>query len=1849
MATNVVETVNPTITFSKEARLASDGSAITADNIKASVIFKETVSGDAVDFTVGWDAANMTITLMPAAPLKSELGYTVDFDHTAVEDVYKGDFDDPAASGFMVKDHIAPTAAFSHTGTVTDLAATDPLTITFSEEVTIDGADANPITNTNVDALIVFKKDGPDGMNLMFDATISGNVISIVPVDDLVDGQVYYYGLGSSVSDAPGGENYLADSFETFTFAPVVPPILDVAEGGYSPAIDATGVELVGGDLVAKLTFTEAIKPNPTPPASGEARLYLAGGPMLVSTVPIDAGDFSGNVLTITFTPAPLTSEGDYYIQLDADVVVANADNNKTFAGILDDSWSFTAADTENPMISVSTPSHNDTDVALDAELKLMANEKVQKGTGDITITSGSDNQTVSVSDVMISEDGMTITIPHTDFTQYGTGYSIDVPAGAFKDMAGNDANAIVGATGWTFTTKANPVPKIVTLTPADDKDLVDAGTSTFMIEFNEEVQAGASGKTAFLFEKNAEPSKVTRATLPGGGIADPGDDILKGAILIDNVADIQIAGNVVTLDFGFALEADKEYYILIEDGTFKDKSEPATADVDGLFDAYGKWNFFTSDEFAPTWEVSYVERVSGMDITSDVVITFAKPIMQSDDTEIENAEVANLFTLAVGGASRTSISFTGMINEAKTVVTLSNASFIPELTTANSMDTIFVAPTAGVIGKVNKAGVNTTAPAGKYVSDYDAPAIDNSTVTANTKGTEVTFELSSDEDGTIYWWIQKGTETLTAEVVKTAGMAITNHVNTKNEEATKTDLESETVYTLYSVAEDATGNLSGVDEETFTTPDITKPMIDGDLPMYFAENGTLTLTFTEDVDPNGATAYIRLADTKEIVGMIELTQPGDANKLVIDEMTDNGSPLVDFVIAHWDDTQKFIIEINGGVVKDMATPTANTWDGQIGLDANAWVVGLMDDTKPAAPTVAPASPVDLDAVFTLTFNEDVQLTETASFLFEFDNGSGWQIFELVEAANVSVNGAVVSVDPERMFWAQADDGTDWNYRFTVAANSIKDLSDNVYDQAVEFLFVTIDNTAPVVTFDPDAGASSVDINVNPTIYFSEAVTLLDGSAIDAFDLDSLIYFHKGGVAQAFSAEIDAVAKLITVDVGTLDQGTAYTLGVKAKFMDDAENVIQAKEVTFTTSEEDVDSEYVTFEPDAADDAVTVIPVEQAIRVIFAGKLYTYTNDPATNNLAVTIDYLKDVFAITPAVDFTISIDNWVDDETVIVLTPDKNLDSETSYEVMVYDDYLQIGTGNNTPLGDEDFTHDVYAKNTYKTVDVSQPVVDALMPVHESTVGKSTTIAINFNEHVKAGTGMIKIFQFDGIMALEVDASTLVNGATDDIIEIASLSTLKTNMEYYVIIPEGAVTDLAGNKWEGITVEDEWTITVQDDVNPVITEFMPDTENTSVNTDLTIYFDRPVDLGEGFVAIYDAEGIAADIVRTNDGAGMFTSNVDMTMYTIDIATLAEDTEYFVELAAGTFVSDADNTLENGGVDRSMWAFSTETNRVPKLLTVSPANEAEGVELDAVAMMTFDIDVQPGMGMINLYLNDGATTVHSFDVNSDAVTFDGVTVSFDLSGHLEDQTTEYYIIVPDGAITNVSSSPQPFPGLEQTYDWRFSTVEDGSGPELLSWTPLDETIADNHPIFVMTFDEDVMLSETGGNLVVTKVGETAATLTIALTTEMIADNVVTVEYVYDAAVGGLDKDTEYFVTVDADALEDALGNGFGGVADPEAWKFTTGPDFATNVPDPVQKTGFNIYPNPIDRDGIVVYVDNADQLSRIVISNVAGQRVKDIVKPTRDLNVGDLRSGIYFFTLIKEDGSVAKTERIVKR
>lgn len=107
-----------------------------------------------------------------------------------------------------------------------------------------------------------------------------------------------------------------------------------------------------------------------------------------------------------------------------------------------------------------------------------------------------------------------------------------------------------------------------------------------------------------------------------------------------------------------------------------------------------------------------------------------------------------------------------------------------------------------------------------------------------------------------------------------------------------------------------------------------------------------------------------------------------------------------------------------------------------------------------------------------------------------------------------------------------------------------------------------------------------------------------------------------------------------------------------------------------------------------------------------------------------------------------------------------------------------------------------------------------------------------------------------------------------------------------------------------------------------------------------------------------------------------------------------------------------------------------------------------------------------------------------------------------------------------------------------------------------------------------------------------------------------------------------------------------------GIVNGEGDAYTIEPRMASDVVDlsttdvPTLPTvEFNVYPNPFNDH---ITIDNNDKLTRVVVVNIAGQRVIDIEYPNREIRTANLVSGAYVISLYTENG-IAKSERIIKR
>ncbi|NIA10009.1 MAG: hypothetical protein GWP10_09845 [Nitrospiraceae bacterium] len=127
------------------------------------------------------------------------------------------------------------------------------------------------------------------------------------------------------------------------------------------------------------------------------------------------------------------------------------------------------------------------------------------------------------------------------------------------------------------------------------------------------------------------------------------------------------------------------------------------------------------------------------------------------------------------------------------------------------------------------------------------------------------------------------------------------------------------------------------------------------------------------------------------------------------------------------------------------------------------------------------------------------------------------------------------------------------------------DLAGNASAESTATL--TVDNTAPTITFSPVSGTTGVAIDSAITLTFSEAMRLINDSAIT--DPTALITLKKTNVSGdnvSFSAAINAGKTIITVTPSAnLNYGQLYYVAIGATIEDSSNNAISASSATFTT------------------------------------------------------------------------------------------------------------------------------------------------------------------------------------------------------------------------------------------------------------------------------------------------------------------------------------------------------------------------------------------------------------------------------------------------------------------------------------------------------------------------------------------------------------------------------------------------------------------------------------------------------------------------------------------------------------
>ena len=219
-----------------------------------------------------------------------------------------------------------------------------------------------------------------------------------------------------------------------------------------------------------------------------------------------------------------------------------------------------------------------------------------------------------------------------------------------------------------------------------------------------------------------------------------------------------------------------------------------------------------------------------------------------------------------------------------------------------------------------------------------------------------------------------------------------------------------------------------------------------------------------------------------------------------------------------------------------------------------------ISNTPSSGDTTAPTASVTT-ATIPNTGNAVVQSTET---------GTAYLVKTTVSVSNLaSITGAA---DSQWNSVAISSASTNTN----LAATGLVDGTYKVY--AVDALgnlssastnSVTLDTTAPTVTFNPANGATEAASRANITITFNEAVRLLNNDDLTDSNVDSLITLRQinaSGAIIGFDATINDANTIITINPSaTLPTIRDIYVAIGATVEDSADNAITASDATFKT------------------------------------------------------------------------------------------------------------------------------------------------------------------------------------------------------------------------------------------------------------------------------------------------------------------------------------------------------------------------------------------------------------------------------------------------------------------------------------------------------------------------------------------------------------------------------------------------------------------------------------------------------------------------------------------------------------
>ena len=699
----------------------------------------------------------------------------------------------------------------------------------------------------------------------------------------------------------------------------------------------------------------------------------------------------------------------------------------------------------------------------------------------------------------------------------------------------------------------------------------------------------------------------------------------------------------IITINPDSDFSSEQVIYIAIGT-TVEDDANNAISASSGTFTAR---EIGVSDTTAPTITFSPADLATSIAKDSNITLTFSEAIRNTDNSEITNSNVGSLVTLKATNSSGNDIAFNASIDSAKSVITINPSSDF------SSEQVIYIAIGATVedlydnvitASSISFTAIDSISPTLAFDPidlENPVPVTDNITITFNEaiRNIDDSTLTSTNVDSLISL---KDTDENGTDIDFNATIDSNKKIITINPDSS---LSSEqTVYVaIGATLEDDSNNAITASSITFVAADSTAPNLDftpADSATGIAVNSDITIAFDEVIRNTDDSA---LTDSNVDTLITLKTTNSSGSDITFDAVIDNSKQLITIAPSSDFSSEQVIYVAIGATVED-ASDNA--------ISASSITFTAADSTAPTVAFVPPdaSNCVPISSNVSLTFNEAVRNPDDSAITdsnvgnlitLEYTSDSSPVAF----TATIDSDKKIITINPDSDFVS--------GEVVNVAIESVEDSSNNTMS-ATSGTFCVVDSTAPVLTFSPANSSTMVAEDTDITLTFNEEIRLINDSALNNTNVDSLITLKEtdaNGNDIAFDATIDSDNKVITVDlVSDLSSNQIVYVAIGATVEDSYNNAITADSATFTTG----DSLPPTVEIEAV--ITASIATDSDITFTFSEKIRLVNDNEADNTNVGSLITLKDTGANGADIPFSATINAA---KTIITINPTSNFSSQ--------------------------------------------------------------------------------------------------------------------------------------------------------------------------------------------------------------------------------------------------------------------------------------------------------------------------------------------------------------------------------------------------------------------------------------------------------------------------------------------------------------------------------------------------------------------------------------------------------------